>query len=294
MASLIFCRSEILILVPSAVLFFIVFLSLSSVPRSSASRVDNGTPSSSSSFINSISQMFDFDDLDDVITTYMRERKIPGASIAVSKGGQFLMRKGYGRASAQRLMTPWALMRIGSVSKIVTAISVLRLYDKGRLGLDAHVFGNTGLLAEYVNVTSSSGSRSYNRLLNITVRHLLEHSAGWDHRIIGDPLFQRELPTTSSFSSSSSSSSSSLFERGRLDKESIIRFMVNQTLQYNPGTRYSYSNFGYMLLGVIVERLTGLSYESYTRDLLQLLGIYRMKIGKTLKEEADISEVTMS
>ena len=45
-----------------------------------------------------------------------------------------------------------------------------------------------------------------------------------------------------------------------------------------------------MLLGLVVERVAGVTYESYTRDLLRLLGIYRMKIGGTLKEEADVSE----
>lgn len=52
---------------------------------------------------------------------------------------------GYGRASAQRLMTPWALMRVGSVSKIITAVSILRLYDEGRLELDSKVFGSEGM-----------------------------------------------------------------------------------------------------------------------------------------------------
>jgi len=56
---------------------------------------------------------------------------------------------GYGRASSQRLMTPWALVRIGSVSKVVTAVGILRLYNDRQVNLHSTVFGETGRICLY-------------------------------------------------------------------------------------------------------------------------------------------------
>jgi len=56
------------------------------------------------------------------------------------------------------------------------------------------------------------------------------------------------------------------------------------------GIRYTYSNVGYTILGLIIERVTNKSYEEYMRDVLRRQGIQRMKLGKTLQRDADISE----
>ncbi|ESN96346.1 hypothetical protein HELRODRAFT_163397 [Helobdella robusta] len=89
-------------------------------------------------------QYLDSSSFDQEVTAYMRERKIPGASVAVSKHGKFIIRKGYGRASHQRLMTPWTTVRIGGVSKFVTSLGLMRLVEHGKVRLDDLVFGEEG------------------------------------------------------------------------------------------------------------------------------------------------------
>ncbi len=74
--------------------------------------------------------------------------------------------------------------------------------------------------------------------------------------------------------------------------ETIIRYMLGQPLDFDPGTRYVYSNFGYDVLGRILERVTGQPYETYMRNtVLAPMGITRMRIGHTLAADADLGEV---
>ena len=72
----------------------------------------------------------------------------------------------------------------------------------------------------------------------------------------------------------------------------VIRYMSKQKLDFDPGARYAYSNFGYCLLGRIIETVTGLGYESYIqRHLLKPLGIFDMRIGQSLLSERAPAEV---
>src|SRR5260370_23744350 len=67
------------------------------------------------------------------------------------------------------------------------------------------------------------------------------------------------------------------------DQRAIIRYMMGLPLDFDPGKRYAYSNFGYCLLGRVIEKASGQSYEDYVRkEVLAPLGIHRMRLGKTL------------
>ncbi|ESN96345.1 hypothetical protein HELRODRAFT_163396 [Helobdella robusta] len=79
--------------------------------------------------------------------------------------------------------------------------------------------------------------------------------------------------------------------RYKLSKSDVVRYFLSHPLHYDPGTKYSYSNFGYLLLGLIIEKLTSRSYESYMKDILSRMGVQRMKIGKHQNHHIDVSEV---
>jgi N-acyl-D-amino-acid deacylase len=183
---------------------------------------------------------------DRLISELMQKYEIPSAAIAVTRNGELMYTKGYGAAAD-------ALFRIASVSKPVTAVAVMQLVEQRKLDLDARAFALLQL-----------GEPADRRLDSITVRDLLQHTGGWDRDASFDPMFHREATSTGA----------------------IIRFMLRQELDFDPGAKFAYSNFGYCVLGRIIEQAGGLRYEEYVkRNVLKPLGIERMRIGARTKEE---------
>ena len=206
----------------------------------------------------------------------MEKWKIPGGAVAVAKDGRLMLAEGYGLADIENgeLALPDSLFRIASISKPVTAVAILQLVEAGKLDLDDRVFE---VLDQY-QVTEGNARDA--RLYGVTVKHLLQHSGGWDRDKRYDPMFdaervERELGVSKPVSC-----------------EDVIRFMWGQPLDFDPGTRYAYSNFGYCLLGRIIEKVTQQSYEEYVKTrTLQPVGITGMRIGGTSREDRADGEV---
>jgi CubicO group peptidase (beta-lactamase class C family) len=175
---------------------------------------------------------------------------------------------------ARRPVQPDSLFRIASLSKPLTAAAVLQLVAQGRLHLDDRAFD---LLPDLV---PRAGAHLNPDLRRITLRNLLQHSAGWDSERSFDPMFRsREI----------------VGEMGvppPADAETIVRYMLDNPLQFAPGTRYAYSNFGYCVLGRILERQTGERYESYVKaHILEPAGARCMRLGHSLLRDRAPGEV---
>lgn len=191
----------------------------------------------------------------------LAELNIPGATLCVAKAGNIVFRQGFGWSDpcSGIAVTPDTVMRIASLSKLVTGMLILKLFeDDLPAALDRKAFGPAGLLpdARYARVKDT-------RVLDITLRDFLQHSAGWDSSVY-EPQFDlvaiaraMNVPAPA----------------GAAD---VIVFMLREkTLQFAPGTRYCYSNFGYNILGRIIERMTGMGYEAAARKLiLQPSGVW--------------------
>ncbi|MBL8210872.1 MAG: beta-lactamase family protein [Bryobacterales bacterium] len=111
--------------------------------------------------------------LDAAMQTYLKEGKTPGGALAVSRGGKLIYARGFGVMETERNtpVQPDSLFRVGSVSKPVTAMAALRLVQDGKLRLEDGVVTLLGLPASQI---------ADPRWNEITVRHLLQHSGGWD------------------------------------------------------------------------------------------------------------------
>lgn len=214
--------------------------------------------------------------IDQNVKAFMRKWKVKGASIAVTKDEQLVYAKGFGIANAEtgEEVKPGHLFRIASVSKLITAVAVMKLYEDGKLGLDDKVFGKEGILNDSVFLQYRD-----KRYEDITVRQLLNHTAGWS-RYSGDPMF------------------SSLYIARKMDVEapadfnSILQYTLSRRLNYNPGTRYSYSNFGYGILGEIVARSSNMTYQDYVlMNILKPLDIHDMHIGRSFYHDKFPNEV---
>lgn len=210
------------------------------------------------------------------ITNFIEGRGIPGAAVAVSKDGRLVYARGFGMADVEAgaAVQPDSRFRIASISKSVTAVAVMRLVEEGLLELDAPAF------AFLDHLQPAEGATEDARLAAVTVRDLLQHSGGWDRDGTGyDPMFDVV------------NIANTMGAAAPADCETVIRYMRGRPLDFDPGTRYSYSNFGYCALGRIVERVTGEDYDVYVRGLLAEAGIEGMEVGRSLLSDRLPGEV---
>jgi N-acyl-D-amino-acid deacylase len=214
---------------------------------------------------------------DSEMERFMSARKVPGGALAVVKDRRLVYARGYGWADRAREepVKAKSLFRIASLSKPVTSAAIMRLVDSGKLSLDKRV-------ADIVPVEPvvPEGQLVDPRLQEITIRQLLQHTGGWNRDVSGDPMFR------------SVQIARAVGVPAPARPEAIIRYMFGQPLDFAPGALYAYSNFGYCLLGRVIEKVTGLGYEDYVRqEVLGRMGIRQMRLGKTLARERAPGEV---
>ena len=199
---------------------------------------------------------------DRIIGRLMRDHGIPGAAVAVGHG-RLVYARGFGMADriAGVPVQPDSIFRIASLSKPVTAIAVLKLVEDGRLDLDTPVFRD---LLAHIDPHSTSDRR----MNQITVRDLLRHSGGFDSDRSGAPQWmQRKIARK-------------IRKPTPLDCVDVIAYMKGRRLDFSPGKRFAYSNFGYCALGRVIEQVSGMPYEDFVRRaILRPAGAERMRIA---------------
>ena len=216
-------------------------------------------------------------EFDGAMTAMMAAWNIPGGQLAIARDDRLVYNRGFGYASVEdeSVVEPDMLFRIASTTKTITAVSILTLVDAGDLTLDTLVFPLLG----YEPLPNAPYDP---RLDNITVEHLLVHAGGWNSVASFDPQYQPWSLLASHI----------LNTEAPADAETIIRFMLSQPLDFDPGTQSAYSNFGFNVLGRVIERVSGQSYEQFVSDqVLEPAGITDMAIGGTTLEERLPNEV---
>ncbi len=208
--------------------------------------------------------------VDRAVHAFLAEHRVPGAAVAITEHGELVYARGFGYADVaeRKPVEPTSLFRIASISKPITAAAILQLVDEGKLRLDDKVFD---LLR--VEPYLEAGAKPDERQKDITIRQLLQHRGGWDRDVSFDAMFQ------------SVRFAKALNVPPPAGPTEIIRAMSGLPLDFAPGDRYAYSNYGYCLLGRVIEKLTGQPYEQAVRErLLRPLGIERMRIGRSRRE----------
>ena len=193
---------------------------------------------------------------------FMSGYDLPGLSVAIGRMGALLYQEGFGWADREnrQAVTPDHLFRIASVSKPITSVAVFSLIEDGRLRLSDRVFGPGGVLGD------AYGRPPYKpHVADVTVEHLLTHTGGGWSNDADDVMFTNPQMSNA---------------------ELIARTLDTRPLENPPGVRYAYSNFGYCVLGRIVERMAGRPYEGFVRDrVLARCGVSDMAIaGNTLAD----------
>ncbi|MGZ0170610.1 MAG: serine hydrolase [Planctomycetales bacterium] len=209
-----------------------------------------------------------FASYDRLMHDFMKEHRVPGAAVAVTHQGRVVFARGYGYSdiAAGEVAQPTSLFRIASISKPITAVAILQLIEQKKLKLDDKVF--EALNSE--DDIKAAGDKFDPRLREITIRHLLEHRGGWDRGQSFDAMFQ------------SVRFAKQVGVKAPADQAAIIKAMFSQKLDFDPGERYAYSNFGYCLLGRVIEKISGQDYPDYVKKkVLAPIGITTMRIGAT-------------
>lgn len=215
--------------------------------------------------------------VDSLIENFRRQWLIEGLSLAIAKDGHLVYAKGFGYANRERqeAMTPQHRFRIASVSKLITAAAVMQLAEQGKLKLSDKVFGTGGILSDSLYLKAAD-----KRVYDIEVRHLLQHTGGWKNIFRADPMF---IPLEIA---------AYMRQKPPVGLDVIIGFMLSQKMLTQPGNFFDYSNFGYCLLGRVIEKVSGQPYERYVQEhLLAPLGISHMQIGNNRYEEKLPDEV---
>ena len=224
----------------------------------------------------------ELDILDQTMLSYMRLHDISAGMLAVmNPSGDIVYNRAFGWRDAERenKLPSYAIMRLASVTKPITAGAIRDLISAGQISLNDRVFNNgsnNGLLTYTPFGTADA------RIYDITVDHLLKHEGGWDRSIAGD-LTYRELLIASEMPGVSS-------PPGR---DATVEWIMGQPLQFDPGSDSAYSNIGYLLLGLIVEEVTGQSHLSYLRnELFEPMGVFGTQIerGRTFEIQHDARE----
>jgi CubicO group peptidase (beta-lactamase class C family) len=212
---------------------------------------------------------------DNTVNSFMQARKIPGGALAVIKDKHLVYACGYGWADVEKKepTRPDSLFRIASISKTFTAVAVVKLVAAGRLRMDAPAF-------DMLQLEPLPGQKQDPRLQRITVRQLLHHTGGWDRDQSGDPMFMSEKIARANG------------EPPPANQHAIIRYMLGQPLDFDPGSRYVYSNFGYCVLGRIIEKVSGLGSAPFMQQaVLAPIGIRRMRLGRSSARDRAEGEV---
>ena len=226
---------------------------------------------------------------DNLIKDFLTTYEIPGASVAIAKDGKIVYMRAFGYTDINKTNStqPYNLFRIASLSKQITSIAIMKLMQEGLLTMSSKVFGPGGILENHP--VFSVSNITDNRIYNITVKNLMEHSAGWNREVncnpnpstpypyylpgcdaIGFPLRVTQVTGTTN----------------PVTKDALIKFLLEKGLDFAPGTDFKYSNLGYLILGEIIEKITNQSYENYVQNsILTPLGIFDMHIGKNLLSE---------
>lgn len=226
---------------------------------------------------NTHSQTPEFAELDRMVRHFLDHWEVKGASLAIVKDGKLVYAQGFGFADQEKniRVQPYHLFRMASVSKLFTAVGIMKLVEDGKLSLQDKVFGKTGILNDptFQNIADPLA-------LKIEVKHLLTHTGGWRNQLRKDPMFApvevaevMQVPSPPSL-------------------ETTIQYMLSQEGFFEPGTLYDYSNFGYCVLGKVIEKISGLTYENYLqKEILHPLGITRMAMTHNRYKEKTPLEV---
>lgn len=233
------------------------------------------TPELSNGILNTGDAYPSLAPFDQLMTAFLQQHRVPGAALAVTRRSRLVYARAFGLADveAAREVQSTSLFRIASVSKPVTAVAVMQLVEQMKCALEDRVF-------DILPANNWLPAKCDERLRRITIRQLLQHTAGWDRDKSFDPIGRpREV-------------AQALNKPLPVGPADVVRYTLTLPLDFNPGARHAYSNVGYLVLGRLIEQMSAQPYERRVKEkVLAPLGISRMQLGRSWKGDLAREEV---
>ena len=204
------------------------------------------------------------------VTSLMNKWEIPGGSLAVAYKGRLVLARGYGLSdrASKTPAQPTTLYRLGSLAKPITAVATLQLMEDGRLNLDDPILPILGDMAPPENTFADT------RVKSITIRHLLQHRMGVDRERSGDPVF---MPGNAAAAARQQASMPATCL-------TLLRDGLQRHQDFTPGERHAYSNVGYCMLGRIIEKVSGETYDAFVQaHIFAPVGVRGFLLARTLE-----------
>jgi CubicO group peptidase (beta-lactamase class C family) len=210
------------------------------------------------------------------MTNYMDSHGFEAGTLALMKDSKLVFRNGYGFRNANKTVVihPDNLFRLASVSKTITGSAIRKLVDAGQLSTSTRVYS-------YLGIPPWGGTLGDSRITNITVQHLLDHRGGWiDGGSASEAVFQT-VPISTAMGLTYPAAASN-----------VISWVWSRPLSFAPGASNYYSNFGYQVLGRVIEKATGKSYINYLKeDLFGPYGITNIIQSRSRPTDLDPWEI---
>ena len=225
---------------------------------------------------NSMSDLKETGKFDAAIRRFMHYWGIKGGSFALMKNDSLIYAKGYGYSNIEDSIECEIknIFRVASVSKLITAVATMRLCETGKLSTQDKVFGEEGILCDslFLNYRDKN-------IKKITVEHLLRHTSGFSNPH-GDAAFNMDLVAKY------------LNKQLPLSMDDMVLYATKLRLRANPGGWYNYSNLGYIILSKVIEKASGIPYETYVKDsVLAPIGCYDIHLAHNYSNEFLENEV---
>jgi CubicO group peptidase (beta-lactamase class C family) len=186
--------------------------------------------------------------LDKFMVTFMTGSQVPNAELAVSSKGKIAFSHAYTNTLvANEKTATTTIMRLASVSKAWVDAAMYQLISAGKVNPNAKVFS-------YLRITKPlpSGATVDPRVYHITIQNMIDHKSGWDDGVSNyDPTFHmREIALNLGLTKA-------------VNQTQYVQAQLAQPLQEAPGTTYAYCNFCYTVLGMVIAKASGMSFETY-------------------------------
>ncbi len=202
--------------------------------------------------------------INNFIASKMKESNLPGFSLAIIEQGEVTYSKGYGYKDEVKKLpaTKNTLYCIGSVTKSFTALAIMKLYEEDKLCINDEV-------SKYLDFKFRPFGEP------ILIKHLLDHTSGIPALAYAEALIDKKMGISDNELSISSS-------------EDLLKFMdgAQGWVISKPGKRWMYSNEGYVLLGAIIEKVSGMDYTAYIKKHL----LDKLKMNRTFFSKEDVSK----
>ncbi|KAL4234646.1 hypothetical protein ACF0H5_006287 [Mactra antiquata] len=211
----------------------------------------------------------------------LKENGYKGGATGVLLGNRLGFAEGYGQTLTGHNVYPESLFPTSGISKVITAVTVLKLIEEGALHQNDRVFGSRGILSI---MTPKREEMQDNRILEITVDDLLRHAGGWNAEIspINDPIFNEFLVDGNHHLVNITKE---MNIKTQLNLYDIIVYMAKQRLEFPPGTQSVVSNLGYIILGRVIEEVTGMPYDVVVKEkVLNNCGMWHTRLGPHIHE----------